>query len=89
MLPCNTGSHSAYQDTPGHTERFKYKNNFSIGPDGVPVCKEGLRMYKDGNEPAKHRAKCRCPKANRKVNVPVPMRNTDKLYIYITKYKLK
>ncbi len=45
---------------------FKYKNDFTIVPDGVLVCKEGLRMHKDGNEPAKHRAKYRCPKADRK-----------------------
>ena len=34
--------------------------------DGVPICKMGLRMHKDGYEAAKHRAKYRCPKANRK-----------------------
>ena len=48
---------------PGH---FTYKDNFTIDEDGVPVCKLGLRMYKDGCEAAKHRAKYRCPKANRK-----------------------
>lgn len=51
---------------PGHTGHFTYKNDFTIDDDGVPVCKLGLRMHKDGYEAAKHRAKYRCPKANRK-----------------------
>jgi hypothetical protein len=50
----------------GNTGNFKYKEDFTIGKDGVPVCKIGLRMRRDGNEPSKHRAKYRCPKANRK-----------------------
>ena len=51
---------------PGHTGHFKYKDDFTIDDDGVPVCKMGLRMHKDGHEPAKHRAKYRCPLANRR-----------------------
>lgn len=50
---------------PGHTGHFTYKDDFTIDDDGVPVCKMGLRMHKDGHEPAKHRAKYRCPLANR------------------------
>lgn len=34
--------------------------------DGIPICKLGLRMHKDGYEATKHCAKYRCPKANRK-----------------------
>ncbi len=30
--------------------KVKYKNDFTIGKDGVPVCKEGLRMNHDGSE---------------------------------------
>ena len=48
-----------------HTGHFTYKDDFTIGDDGVPICKMGLRMHKDGYETAKHRAKYRCPKANR------------------------
>ena len=44
----------------GNTGNFKYKDDFTIGNDGVPVCKAGLHMRRDGNEPAKHRAKYRC-----------------------------
>lgn len=51
---------------PKNTGNFKYKGDFTIGEDGVPVCKMGLRMNKDGYEAAKYRAKYRCPKANRK-----------------------
>ena len=51
---------------PGHTGRFTYKDVFTFDDDGVPVCKMGLRMHKDGHEPAKHRAKYRCPLANRR-----------------------
>ena len=45
---------------------YKYKETFTIDPDGVPRCKLGLRMNHDGYEPKKSRCKFRCPKANRK-----------------------
>lgn len=46
--------------------KAKYKNDFTIGKDGVPVCKEGRRMNHDGSEPSKNRIKFRCPLASRK-----------------------
>ena len=46
--------------------KLLYKNDFTIGKDGVPVCKEGRRMNHNGTEPAKHRIKYRCPLASRK-----------------------
>ena len=46
--------------------KVKYKNDFTIGKDGVPACKEGRRMNHDGSEPSKHRLKFRCPLASRK-----------------------
>ena len=46
--------------------RLPYKNDFTIGKDGVPVCKEGRRMNHDGSEPSKYRVKFRCPLASRK-----------------------
>ena len=46
--------------------KLVYKNDFTIGKDGVPVCKEGLRMHHDGSEPSKYRIKYRCPLASRK-----------------------
>ncbi len=50
----------------GHTGHFTYKDDFTIDDNGVPVCRMGLHMQKDGYETAKHRAKFRCPKVNRK-----------------------
>ena len=50
----------------GNSGNFRYKNDFTIDHDGVPICKMGLRMHRDGYEKAKHRSKYRCPKANRK-----------------------
>lgn len=44
----------------------KYKDDFTIGKDGIPVCKAGLKMHHDGTEKNKHRIKFRCPLANRK-----------------------
>lgn len=43
-----------------------YKNDFTIGRDGVPICKKGRRMNHDGSEPSKYRLKFRCPLASRK-----------------------
>lgn len=44
---------------------YKYKDTFTIDPDGVPRCKKGLRMHHDGVEYKKNRCKFRCPLANR------------------------
>ena len=46
--------------------KVKYKNDFTIGKDGIPICKEGHRMNHDGCKPSKHRLKFRCPLASRK-----------------------
>ena len=46
--------------------KVKYKNDFTIGEDGVPVCKAGRKMRHDGSEPSKKRLKFRCPLASRK-----------------------
>jgi len=45
---------------------YKYKDTFTIDPDGVPRCQLGLRMRHDGIEYKKNRCKFRCPKSNRK-----------------------
>lgn len=46
--------------------KVKYKDDFTIGKDGVPVCKAGRKMNRDGSEPSKARLKYRCPLASRK-----------------------
>lgn len=38
-----------------------YKDDFTIGKDGVPICKEGFRMRRDGTETSKGRTKFKCP----------------------------
>ncbi len=64
---CRTNCITPFIDlNPGNTGHFKYKDDFTIDEDGVPVCKMGLRMHHDGVEKAKHREKYRCPLANRK-----------------------
>ena len=45
---------------------YRYKDTFTIDPDGVPRCKLGLRMHHDGYEIKKNRCKFRCPKSSRK-----------------------
>ena len=44
----------------------KYKDDFTIGKDGIPVCQAGRKMNHDGSEPSKARLKFRCPLASRK-----------------------
>lgn len=39
-----------------------YKDDFTIDNDGVPICKEGFRMRRDGTESIKGRTKFKCPK---------------------------
>ena len=46
--------------------KFKYKNDFTVGPDGVPVCMAGLKMRHDGVEFSKRRSKFRCPLMDRR-----------------------
>ena len=46
--------------------KVKYKNDFTIGEDGIPVCKAGRKMRHDGSKPSKKRLKFRCPLASRK-----------------------
>lgn len=66
-----------------------YKNDFTIGKDGVPICQAGLRMRRDGTEVAKGRTKFKCPMISHKAVVsPVLaiihalMQNTDVLFIW-------
>lgn len=40
---------------------FQYKDNFTIGKDGIPLCEAGLKMIRDGTEKTRMRIKYRCP----------------------------
>lgn len=44
----------------------KYKGDFTIGKDGIPICKAGRKMNHDRKELAKNRLKYRCPLVSRK-----------------------
>lgn len=46
--------------------KVKYKDDFTIGKDGIPVCRAGLKMIHDGVEKKKYRIKFRCPLMSRK-----------------------
>lgn len=46
--------------------KAKYKDDFTIGKDGIPICKAGRKMNHDGIEIRKNRIKYRCPLASRK-----------------------
>lgn len=46
--------------------KLKYKADFTIGDDGIPICPAGRKMNHDGVERKKHRIKFRCPLASRK-----------------------
>ena len=39
-----------------------YKDDFTINPDGIPVCPQGHTMRRDGTEKSKGRTKFKCPK---------------------------
>ncbi|QAA34985.1 transposase [Clostridium manihotivorum] len=46
--------------------KVKYKDDFIIGKDGIPVCRAGRKMNRDGVEKKKHRIKFHCPLTSRK-----------------------
>ena len=59
---------------------LKYKNDFEIGKDGIPVCLQGLKMRHDGVEVKKNRSKFRCPLADRKNGCTCPNPCSDSKY---------
>lgn len=46
--------------------QLNYKDDFTIGKDGIPICRAGLKMAHDGVEKKKYRIKFRCPCMSRK-----------------------
>lgn len=72
---------------PGHTGHFTYKDDFTIDEDGVPICKMGLRMHKDGYEASKHRAKTvvqnQIGHVAASVSIPVHLQNTEEPYTFL------
>ena len=45
----------------GNTKKGEDYHGVTLGPDGVPVCKEGLKMKSNGNDLKRQYAKFRCP----------------------------
>ena len=43
---------------------FKYKDTYTIGKDGIPVCQAGLKMIRDGYEKNRMRYKFRYPESH-------------------------
>jgi hypothetical protein len=60
--------------------KLKYKDDFEIGKDGIPVCLQGLKMRHDGIEIKKNRSKFRCPLADRKNGCTCPNPCSDSKY---------
>lgn len=60
--------------------RMKYKDDFIIGKDGVPICKAGRKMNHDGSEPFKARLKFRCPLASRRYGYSFSTPYSDSQY---------
>ena len=59
---------------------LKYKNDFEIGKDGIPVCLQGLKMKLDGVKVKRSRSKFRCPLADRKNGCTCPNPCSDSKY---------
>ncbi len=57
-----------------------YKDDFTIGKDGIPICKTGRKMNHDGVERKKYRIKFRCPLSNRKRGCYCPTPCSDSKY---------
>lgn len=60
--------------------KVKYKNDFIISKDGIPICKAGRKMNHDGVEKNKHRIKFRCPLASRKYGCSCEQPCSDSKY---------
>ena len=61
--------------------KVKYKNDFTIGKDGVQACKESRRMNHDGYEKSKRRLKFRCPLTSRKYGCSCEHPCSDPKYV--------
>ena len=61
--------------------KVKYKNDFTIGKDGVPVCKEGYRMNHDGCEPSKLDAHLQAENTAVPANIPALIQSMAERFI--------
>ncbi|MCD1259201.1 transposase [Paenibacillus athensensis] len=65
---------------------LKYKDDISLSPHGIPICKKGLEMKSDGFDYARRRRKYRCPLVkNRVLTCDTPCSNAScgrTIYLY-------
>ena len=59
---------------------FKYKDTYTIGKDGVPVCRAGLKMIRDGYEKDRMRYKFRCANCYHKDGIHCDYKCSDSDY---------
>lgn len=57
-----------------------YKGEFTVGKDGIPVCRAGLKMRSDGTERNKGRSKYRCPLCDKEKGCSCENPCTDSAY---------
>ena len=67
----------------------KYKDDFFLGDDGVPICLAGLKMKRDGCEVKKNRVKYRCPLTTRKNGCSCSTPCSDSPYGRTVKLQMK
>lgn len=68
---CRSNSITPFIDLNGKGGRPPvYKDDFTINDDGVPVCREGYTMRRDGTESIKGRTKFKCPKISFAGGIP-------------------
>lgn len=68
---------------------MKYKDDFTIGKDGVPICKVGRKMNHDGSEPSRARLKFCYPLASRKYGCSCSTPCSDSKYGRIVHLAMK
>lgn len=64
------GTQAVIDLNPGHSLPLQ-KKGYSIGPDGVPRCRDGHPMRYDGFDKAQWRLKYRCPKMCSRLGTPL------------------
>ena len=59
---------------------FKYKDTYSVGKDGIPVCQAGLKLIRDGYEKDRMRYKFRCANCYHKDGIHCQYKCSDSDY---------
>lgn len=59
---------------------FKYKDCYTVGKDGIPVCQAGLKLIRDGIEKGRKRIKYRCANCYHKDGIHCDHKCSDSDY---------